>query len=678
MSNQLPNLWTSSPDRLGLSELVYVSQLLGSDPRITNFGGGNTSLKVTEKDPMTGQDVQVLWVKGSGGDLGSAGPDGYASLYLDKLYAMEGMFRGGKHEDEFPALYQHAIFNLNPRAPSIDTPLHAFVPYPAVAHMHSDSVIAIAASEDGEKLTKEIWGDDMFYLPWKRPGFELGMMLKEGITANPKAKGALMGSHGFINWADTWEECYADTIDMINKAQAYIDAQKSDKHPFGDLVRTVKEDNAEAKLAEILPTLRGLTAHNGLRLIACVDQSDEALDFMARARCEELAGLGTSCPDHFLRTKIWPMVVTGDLNEALDAYRAKYTAYYERCKKSNSPAMRNPNPTVILFPGLGMVSLGKNPQEARVTGEFYRNAIRVMNGAEVVSKYQGLPEQEAFDIEYWLLEEAKLQRMPAEKDLSRQVAFITGGAQGIGLATAKRLLSEGACVIVADINEEKLAEAKAALPKDSALTVNCDVSCPDQIKAALQAAVLKFGGIDIVMANAGVSRRGGVAEAEPADNKLQSDILVSGYFDTISTAVKIMLQQKLGGNVVVISSKNGVATGAGAAFYSAAKAFELHLMRTVAADYASAGIRSNAVNPDGVIQGSGIWQGEWRDQTAAKLGIKPEELVEHYRQRNMLKVVVTPEDIAEAVAWLVNDKKSSRTTGCVITVDGGNKEGFLR
>ncbi|MBS1713314.1 MAG: bifunctional rhamnulose-1-phosphate aldolase/short-chain dehydrogenase [Armatimonadetes bacterium] len=682
----LTSLWDSGTSQRTdpVEELVYASNLLGSDKRVTNFGGGNTSSKITMPDPLTGEDTEVLWVKGSGGDLGSASRANFASLYLDKVLDLERVTQErGLHEDDVIDLYRHCVFGLNPTACSIDTPLHAYVPFRAVSHMHSDAVIAIAASQDAERLNQEIWQGEMGFLSWKRPGFDLGLMLRDLIRDNPGIKGALMQSHGFICWADDWQECYELTIRLINRAQEYIDSKSVGAEPFGARVEVETATDPRSFLAGFLPRLRGLVMFEGKRLVTNVDQSEEVLDFLSSEKSGALSKLGTSCPDHFLRTKIRPLVYRqgDDLEAALAEFRKDYAAYYERCRRPGSPAMRNPNPSIVLVPGVGMVALGKNPQEAQVTGEFYRNAIRVMKGAETVSEYVSLPEQEAFDIEYWLLEEAKLKRQPPESDLSRQVAVVTGAAQGIGKSVARSLTALGACVVLVDRDEAKLEQAVNDLgtkAKGSVKGVVCDVTDEAALDRAFTESVLAFGGVDIVIVNAGNARRGTVADTDPGDYKLLSDLLMTAYFETMSRAVRMMKHQGTGGSIVVVGSKNGVAVGSNAALYSAAKAFELHLMRSVAVDHAKDGIRCNAVNPDAVVIGSGIWNDEWRAQTAANLGIRPDEIEAYYRNRTMLKVDVTPDDVAGAVAWLANDKASSRTTGCVITVDGGNREGFLR
>lgn len=687
-SRALPSLWQEQKaDSLDPVELlVYQSNLLGADPRITNFGGGNTSAKLPETDPLTGETVEVLWVKGSGGDLGSMKRSGLASLYLDKVRALEERFRReGMHEDDVVPLYSHCTFGLNPTASSIDTPLHAFIPRRYVNHFHADACIAIAAAEDSERLTRECYGDEVGWVPWKRPGFELGLLGRDALARNPSIKGLILGSHGIICWADDQREAYELSLRLVNQAQEFIDRAAARKeHGFGREVRERRLPESRRLWLRLLPELRGRVAHEGQRLIGHVDESEPILDFLSREKMEALTALGTSCPDHFLRTKIAPLVIdppTGDdwvekLDGALASYRESYAAYYSRCRHEDSPGIRNPNPSVVLIPGMGMATFGKNKQEARITAEFYSRAVEVMRGAEALSRYTALPEQEAFDIEYWWLEENKLLRQPPEKPLSRQIALVTGAAQGIGRATAQRLAEQGACVVLVDLNEEKLADAKAAAGSQ-AIAVTADVTDAAALEAAFEEALMAFGGVDIVVPNAGNARRGTIANTPDEDYDFLSELLMKAYFRCMRSAADIMIRQGTGGSIVLIASKNGVATGSNAAVYSAAKAFELHLMRTAANDLAGHGIRCNAVNPDAVLQGSGIWSDQWRQETAKSLGIPPEGLEEYYRKRSLLGVTVRPEDVAEAVFWLCSPA-ASRTTGAVVPVDGGVREGFLR
>lgn len=689
-SVKLPRLWdTAHAQKLDpVDLLVYASNLLGSDPRITNFGGGNTSAKVSMPDPLSGQMREVLWVKGSGGDLGSAKRSSFASLYMDRFMDIVGLYqRGTESEDSAVALYAQATFGQNPAAASIDTPLHGLIPHAAVSHLHSDAIIAIAASKDAKELTQKVFGGRLAFLPWKRPGLALGVQLKELYDSHPGIDGAIMESHGYICWADDWERCYELSLELIDLAQGYIDSKIS-AHPFGSRIREPRHESSEGLLRRLLPIVRGLAMHDGLRLIANTNASEPVLEFLAREKSAQLIPLGTSCPDHFLRTKIRPLVLDAEdsakaIAEKMSHFRKEYDAYYERCKVKDSPPLRNPNPSIVLIPGVGMISLGKNAQEARVTGEFYRNAIAVMHGAEAVSSYVALPEQEAFNIEYWLLEEAKLRRMPAEREFSRTVTVVTGGAQGIGRATAMRIAREGGCVALFDIAEDRLMQTQLeidqiAANKDSVLAVRCDVTDTSQLHESFGRVVDRFGGLDLLVVSAGNARRGTVIDTSAEDFEFMEKLLIKAYFDSISEACKIMIDQGTGGAIVVVASKNGTAVGQNAAMYSAAKAFELHLMRTVAADMAKYGIRCNAINPDAVLEGSGIWNDKWRNETAALLGIPPEELQEHYKKRTMLGRTVSADDCAEAIAWLLDEARSSRTTGCVIPVDGGIREGFLR
>ncbi|MGE0000561.1 MAG: bifunctional rhamnulose-1-phosphate aldolase/short-chain dehydrogenase [Fimbriimonadaceae bacterium] len=682
METALPRRGWDRAEAAGLDDLgrlVLASNLLGSDPTVTNVGGGNTSVKAIENDPLTGEPVEVLWVKGSGGDLGTARRESFASLLMARLLAIPSLVESQHlHEDEVVRLYGHCTFGGNPVACSIDTALHAYVPAKAVSHMHADAVIAIAASTDAEKLCREVWGQDMFFLPWKRPGYELGRMLAQGAETNPGARGALMGQHGFICWDDDWEECYSLTLDIIERAQRYLD-EHGRPEPLGPASARPPSPDWNA----LLPRLRGLTAYEGRRLVCHVDDSEEALAFLDSERGKAMARLGTSCPDHFLRTKVRPLwLEPGDLDAQFEQFRADYRGYYSRCKRPDSPAMRNPNPSLVLVPGGGIVGWAREPREARITTEFFRNAIRVMAGAEAVSNYQALNEQEAFDIEYWALEEAKLRRMPPEKELSRTVTVLTGAAQGIGRATAMLMAQLGSCVVMLDRDANALDQTVEAVREvgvtEGVVGVPTDVTDDAALARGFEEAVRRFGGVDTVIVNAGVARRGKAAETAEADYDLLASVLMRAYWQSAALGIRVLERQALGGSIVFVASKNGVATGSNAAIYSAAKAFELHLARTIAVDYASQGIRANSVNPDAVLTGSGIWSAEWREQTATALGIRPDELEGHYRDRSLLRREVLPEHVAEAVAWLASDARSSRTTGCTIPVDGGNREGFLR
>ena len=692
--SRLADLWDDAK-AAGKNEaelLLYRSNLLGSDKRITNYGGGNTSAKATERDPLTGQPVEVLWVKGSGGDVGTIKLDGFATLYMDKLEALKGLYRGLEHEDEMVGYLPHCTFNLNPRAASIDTPLHAFVPKKHVDHMHPDAIIAIAASKNSRELTQKIFGDDIGWLPWKRPGFELGLWLEKFCRENPNARGLILESHGLFTWGDTAKECYETTVEIINKAINWLEGEIKGEVFGGPRVKVLPADERRAVARQLMPVLRGLISADE-RKLGHFDDSAAVLEFVSSQQMEALAALGTSCPDHFLRTKIRPLVVDFDpakpdvdatiagLPAALDAYRRDYAAYYERCKRADSPAIRDPNAVVYLVPGVGMLTFAKDKATARISGEFYVNAINVMRGASSVSTYVGLPEQEAFDIEYWLLEEAKLQRMPKPKPLAGKVAFVTGGAGGIGKATAHRLIRDGACVVIADIDATALAAAKDELcgvhGRDAAEGVMLDVTSEDQVIRAFDEAVTAFGGIDILVSNAGISSASPFDETDLATWNRNISILATGYFLVSRQAFRLMKQQKTGGNIVFIASKNGLAASVNASAYCTAKAAEIHLARCLALEGAEFGIRVNTVNPDAVLRGSKIWTGEWREQRAAAYNMSPDELEEHYRKRSMLKLGVYPEDVAEAVFFLASDM-SAKSTGNIINVDAGNAQSFTR
>ena len=694
-SHLLDNRWDDAK-AAGLSEselLLYRSNLLGSDKRITNFGGGNTSAKGTEKDPLTGQDATVLWVKGSGGDVGSMKLDGFATLYQDKLEALKGIYRGLEFEDEMVGYLPHCTFNLNPRAASIDTPLHAYVPYKHVDHMHPDAIIAIAASKNSRELTQQIYGDAIGWLPWKRPGFELGLWLSKFAKENPNAKGVVLESHGLFTWADTSKDVYELTLEIINKAIAWFAKETAGKAIFGGAVaQSLDADKRRAVAAALMPQIRGRIGKTESK-IGHFDDQPAVLEFVNSAQLRSLAALGTSCPDHFLRTKIRPLVVDYDsakdnldevlagLDGALDAYRADYAAYYDRCKHDNSPAMRDPNAVVYLVPGVGMITFARDKATARIAGEFYVNAVNVMRGASTVSTYVGLNEQEAFDIEYWLLEEAKLQRMPKPKSLAGRIAFITGGAGGIGSATAIRYLQEGAVVMIADIDQAALDSTVAGLGakygKDNIRGVIANVTSEGAVDKAFHDTLIEFGGIDILVSNAGISSAAPFEETTLETWDKNIAILATGYFLVSRAAYRIMKTQKLGGSIVFIASKNGLAASAGASAYCTAKAAEIHLARCLALEGAPFGIRVNTINPDAVLRGSKIWQGEWRQQRAESNKIGEDDLEEFYRNRSLLKRSVFPEDIAEAAYFLAADL-SNKSTGNIINVDAGNVISFTR
>lgn len=693
--NRLENLWDDAKsDAMSESEkLLYRSNLLGSDKRITNYGGGNTSAKVMETDPLTGDQVEVLWVKGSGGDVGSIKMDGFATLYMDKLNALKGLYRGVEYEDEMVGYLPHCTFNLNPRAASIDTPLHAYVPRKHVDHMHPDAIIAIAASKNSKELTQEVFGAEIGWLPWKKPGYELGLWLEDFCKKNREAKGVVLESHGLFTWADDAKECYELTIAIIQKAMVWFADKTAGQDAFGGAVHeSLAPEARRAVAARLMPAIRGFVSGNQ-HMVGHFEDSETVLEFVNARDMEPLAALGTSCPDHFLRTKIRPLVVNFDpaknnLDEVLEglpdqiaAYREDYAAYYERCKRDDSPAIRDPNAVVYLIPGVGMITFAKDKATARISGEFYVNAINVMRGASAVSEYVGLPEQEAFDIEYWLLEEAKLQRMPKPKSLAGRVALVTGGAGGIGAATAERYLSEGACVMLADINEESLEATKENLVqrygRDVVRTVKMNVTEEVDVAASYADVSVEFGGIDILVSNAGIASSAPVEETSLDLWQKNMDILSTGYFLVSREAFKVMRVQGIGGSVVFVASKNGLAASPNASAYCTAKASEIHLARCLALEGAEAGIRVNVVNPDAVLRGSKIWEGEWLDQRASTYGTDKEGLEEMYRNRSLLKRSVLPEDIAEAAYFFAADT-SAKSTGNIVNVDAGNKEAFTR
>lgn len=689
----IPSLWkvAHATGKSPLDLLVYRSNLLGTDPRIVNTGGGNTSAKLWAKDPLTGKRVKVLWVKGSGGDMRTAGRANFASLYMEKILLLKDRYKGPKQEDEMVSYYLHAIFDLNPRPASIDTPLHAFIPFDHVDHTHPDSVIAIAASSRSKQLTERIYKGVLGWLPWRRPGFQLAMDIKNLIERQPNIKGVMLEGHGLINWAKTSRDCYELSLKLINRAAVYLRSKDKGRRTFGGLKKTAKNINLESFRTEFLPVLRGKLRYGRMGLVHW-DQSPEVMEFIHSRDASRLAKLGTSCPDHFLRTKIRPLLLPANITEQrgaklgqsldklLGGYRKEYEAYYKKYKNKNTAKIRNPNPSVILVPGLGMVTSGQDKKTALITAEFYTRAIAVMRGAEAVDRYVALPSREAFRIEYWELEEAKLKRLPLPAALSGQVALVTGAARGIGLATSEKLLELGAHVALGDIDKKALKtvteDLVARYGEDRVLSLNFDVTQTRSVDKAIEDLVQTFGGLDILVSNAGLARRGSILKATDQDYKALESVLMKGYFLVSRAAARIMRAQE-SGQIVFVVSKNAVAAGQNASIYSAAKAFELHLMRTMASDLGPLGIRCNAVNPDGVLAGSGIWSKQWRYETASLLGMAPNQLEEHYRKRSLLGVSIYPQDIAEAVSFLASPS-ASKITGCTLTVDGGIREGFLR
>ncbi len=673
--------------------LLYRSNILGSDKRVTNYGGGNTSAKVIEKDPLTGAETQVLWVKGSGGDIGSMKLDGFSTLYMDKLNALKELYRGVEFEDEMVGYLPHCTFNLNPRAASIDTPLHAYVPRAHVDHVHADAIIAIAASKNSRELTKEIFGERIGWLPWKRPGYELGLWLEKFCLENPHADGVVLESHGLFTWGDTAKECYDCTIDVINVATDWL-AKRTEEAPAfgGEKHASLSSAERRSIATKLMPAIRGFVSANQ-HMVGHFNDSDKVLEFVNSQDMEALAALGTSCPDHFLRTKIRPLVVGFDpaknnlqfvlegLPAQVASYRDDYAAYYTRCRHEDSPAMRDPNAVVYLIPGVGMITFAKDKATARISGEFYVNAINVMRGASAVSEYCGLPEQEAFDIEYWLLEEAKLQRMPKPKSLAGRIALVTGGAGGIGTATAERYLAEGACVMLADIDSDNLAAAQSDLTlkfgKDVVRSVVMDVTDEAAVQHALAETAVEFGGVDILVSNAGIASSAPIEETTLDLWNRNMDILSTGYFLVSREVFKIMRVQNMGGSIVFVASKNGLAASPNASAYCTAKAAEIHLARCLALEGAEAGIRVNVVNPDAVLRGSKIWEGDWLEQRASTYGTDKDGLEEMYRKRSMLKRSVLPEDIAEACFFFAAET-SSKSTGNILNVDSGNVQAFTR
>ena len=673
-----------------VKELLERSNRLGSEPRFTNYAGGNTSAKGSVPNPATGQETTVLWVKGSGGDLGTLTEPGLAALELEKFKALKNVYRGVEYEDEMVALFDYCRFGTTGAAPSIDTAMHGLVPFDHVDHLHPDSIIALATSIDGEKLTRECFGDEILWVDWRRPGFQLGLDMAKIATENPKAKGCILGGHGLTTWGATSKECEERSVAAITKAEEFIKA-KGKKNPFGAAVAKYKALDPvarKARAAELAPHLRGVASRD-VRMVGHFTDADVVLDFTESAELFRLASLGTSCPDHFLRTKISPMVLDtapdAPLEEVLarvaelhEKYRDVYAAYYSRNAAKDSPAMRGADPAIILVPGVGMFSYGKDKQTARVASEFYINAINVMRGAEALSTYAPIAESEKFRIEYWDLEEAKLKRAPKPKPLASRIALVTGAASGLGKATALRLAAEGACVVVADRDKEGAVAVAAEIGNsDKAIGIAMDVTDEGAIAAAIAAANLAFGGIDIVVNNAGISISKSLVETTVQDWDLQHDIMARGSFLVSREATKAMLAQKLGGDIIYISSKNSVFAGPNNIAYGSTKADQAHQVRLLAAELGEHGIRVNGINPDGVVKGSGIFSSGWGANRAAVYGVEESKLGEFYAKRTILKKEVLPEHIAAAVFVLLSGELSL-TTGLHIPVDGGVSAAFLR
>lgn len=685
--------------------LVYRSNLLGADLRLTNYGGGNTSCKAMATDPLTGNPTEIMWVKGSGGDLGTMKRSGLAALYVDRLRSLKHIYRGLEHEDEMVALFNHCIYDLDSKAPSIDTPLHGFLPFKHIDHLHPDAAIAIAAAKDGKKITQELFNGSIGWVEWQRPGFDLGLKLKQCLDENPGIRGIMLGSHGLFTWGDTAYDSYINTLEVIERCAAYLEDNTGKKGPVfgGQKINAVPKAERLQQAAALAPLLRGFCSsadtaafHGaGKGMIGHFTDDERVLEFINSNDLDRLAPMGTSCPDHFLRTKISPLVlnlkpsedisnttaISERLAPAFADYRRMYADYYNSCKHPNSPAMRDANPVIILYPGVGLFSFAKDKQTARVAAEFYINAINVMKGAEAVSSYTSLPRQEAFNIEYWLLEEAKLQRMPKPRPLSGRVALITGSAGGIGKAIAQRFADEGACIVVNDNDADRLATAKQEFAKqygkDVFTDALLDVTSQKAINDAFDKAALAFGGVDIVVNCAGLSISKPIEEHTEKDWDLLYDVLVKGQFFITQAAVNTMRKQKIGGDILNIVSKNALVSGPNNAGYGSAKAAQIHLSRLNAAELGKDRIRVNTVNPDAVIADSKIWAGAWAEGRAKAYGIKVEELPSYYAKRTLLNEIILPADIANACFAFVGGLLN-KSTGNVLNVDGGVAMAFLR
>jgi len=676
--------------------LIYRSNLLGADLRLTNYGGGNTSCKTIEKDPLTGAETEVMWIKGSGGDIGTLTRSGLAGLYVDRLRNLENVYKGIEQEDEMVELFNHCIYDLKSKAPSIDTPLHGFLPFKHIDHLHPDAAIAIAAAKDGKKITEELFKGTIGWVDWQRPGFDLGLQLKRCLAENPGIRGIMLGSHGLFTWGDTAYECYVNSLEVIEASAEYLEQNYGKKGPVfgGQRIESIEPEARKKQASAIAPILRGFCSSER-HMVGHFTDDARVLEFINSNDLDRLAPLGTSCPDHFLRTKISPLVLELDANAdlsnvaelkekltpAFEAYRQMYKEYYETCKHTNSPGIRDSNPVVILYPGVGMFTFSKDKQTARVAAEFYTNAINVMKGAEAVSEYTSLPRQEAFDIEYWLLEEAKLSRMPKPKPLSGRIALITGSAGGIGKAIAKRFIDEGGVVVINDNDSGRLESARSEFNsqygKDSFAAVLLDVTDSAKISNAYDEAALAFGGVDIIVNCAGLSISKPIQDHTEKDWDILYDVLVKGQFLVTQKGIEVMRKQALGGDVLNIVSKNALVSGPNNAGYGSAKAAQLHLSRLNAAELGGDGIRVNVVNPDAVISDSKIWESGWAEGRAKAYGITVPELPAYYAKRTLLNKIILPEDIANACFVLVGGLMD-KSTGNVLNVDGGVAMAFVR
>ncbi len=675
--------------------LIYRSNLLGADLRLTNYGGGNTSCKVSAKDPLTGDLTNVMWIKGSGGDLGTLKRSGLAALYVDRLHSLKKIYRGLAHEDEMVELFNHCIYDLGSKAPSIDTPLHGFLPFKHIDHLHPDAAIAIAAAKDGKRITEELFSGTIGWVEWQRPGFDLGLKLQKCLEDNPGIRGIMLGSHGLFTWGDTAYESYVNTLEVIERCSEYLASNFGKRKPVfgGNKIAALPPDERKKKAAALAPVLRGFCSSH-TRMVGHFTDDDRVMEFIDSKDLEKLGPMGTSCPDHFLRTKISPMILSlkpsDDLDNVtalkeilspqFDSYRKMYREYYEACKHANSPALRDPNPVVILYPSVGMFTFAKDKQTARVAAEFYVNAINVMKGSEAISEYTSLPRQEAFNIEYWLLEEAKLQRMPKPKPLTGRIALITGSAGGIGKAIAKKFLDEGACVIVNDNDATRLEKSQEEFKKygkDNVTSVVLDVLRSADIQHAFEVANLTFGGIDIVVNCAGLSISKTLEEHTEKDWDILYDVLVKGQFLVTQAGANVMRKQAIGGDVLNIVSKNALVSGPNNAAYGSAKAAQLHLSRLNAAELGVHKIRVNVINPDAVIADSKIWEGTWAEGRAKAYGVSVSELPAFYAKRTLLNEIILPEDIANACFAVVGGLLN-KSTGNVVNVDGGVAAAFVR